>query len=125
MEIITIESGAYQALIDKIVQIEKYVKGTTDLFADFEKQLELSSKDLQTVLGVSKSTLYRWRKDRVIPFRYDDSGNALYSFKGLVLAVKNGNLKIRGLTKTQMLMQLATLKEQIIQNSLWENKHKE
>lgn len=125
MEVITLESEAYQRLINKISDIEQYVKRTSDLFTELESTLELSSRELMDTLQVSKSTIYRWRRDRIIPFRYDEKGNALYSYQGLILAIKNGNLYIPKTSKAVLLAQLTDYKESIITNSLWHTDNNE
>ncbi|MBS9768674.1 MAG: hypothetical protein KGV44_14220 [Flavobacteriaceae bacterium] len=125
MKVITIESDVFKELIERISAIENYVKQTTALFCEIDEHLELSSREIRSCLQVSKSTLYRWRQEKIIPFRYNESGRARYSFKGLVMATKSGQLTIRHTDKAEILEKLATLKEQIIQNSLWESNKKE
>ncbi len=119
MEVITVESEVFQELKEKIENIERYVKSTTDLFTELDEKMELTSREIKDILHVSKSTLYRWRKDKIIPYRYEDSGNVLYSFKGLVLAIKTGELQIRNTNKSDLLLQLASFKEKMIKKSLW------
>lgn len=119
MQVITLESEVFQKLVTKLTDIENYVKRTTDLFIELEEHLELTSREIMDTLRVSKSTLYRWRQDRIIPFHYDSSGNVLYSFKGLVLAIKSGQLTLRNTNKSDLLTKLADFKETMIQNSLW------
>lgn len=59
MEIIAIESQAYQELIDRLNRIEQYVERTTTLLQDIDDELEMSTKDLVETLNISESTLYR------------------------------------------------------------------
>ncbi len=117
MEVITLESKAFEELKNKIETIEKYVKSTTELFIELDDKLELTSREIMDTLNISKSTLYRWRKYKKIPYRYEDSGNVLYSFKGLVLAIKKGDVQIRNINKPDLLTQLADFRENIIRNS--------
>lgn len=121
MQVITIESEAYKVLMDKIIGIEEYVKRTTDIFSDLEENLELTSREMMDTLGVSKSTLYRWRENHVIVYRYDERGNALYPYKDLVVAIKSGSLTMQNANKSQILAKLSDFKETIITNSLWHN----
>ncbi|MPN57480.1 hypothetical protein SDC9_205174 [bioreactor metagenome] len=125
MQVITLESEAFQKLINKISDIEQYVKRASDLFIELESTLELSSRELMDTLQVSKSTIYRWRRDRIIPFRYDEKGNALYSYRGLILAIKNGDLYIPKTSKAFLLSKLTEYKESLIINSLLRNDKKE
>lgn len=125
MQVITLESEAFQKLINKISDIEQYVKRASDLFIELESTLELSSRELMDTLQVSKSTIYRWRRDRIIPFRYDEKGNALYSYRGLILAIKNGDLYIPKTSKVFLLSKLTEYKESLIINSLLRKDKKE
>ena len=61
MEIIAVESQAYQELIDRLNRIEQYVERTSHLLHDIDDELEMTTKDLLETLNVSESTLYRWR----------------------------------------------------------------
>lgn len=121
MQVITLESEAFQVLMKKIKDIEQYVRRTSDLFSELEETLELTSREVMDTLGISKSTLYRWRDSHTIPFRYDERGNALYSYKDLVIAVKSGSLTMQNANKSQILAKLSDFKEAIITNSLWHN----
>ena len=62
MEIIAVESLAYQELIDRLNRIEQYVERTSHLIQDIYDELEMTTKDLIGTLDVSESTLYRWCK---------------------------------------------------------------
>ena len=57
MEIIAVESQAYQELIDRLNRIEQYVERTSHLIQDIDDELEMTTKDLIGALNVSESTL--------------------------------------------------------------------
>ena len=57
MEIIAVESQAYQELIDRLNRIEQYVERTSHLIQDIDDELEMTTKDLIGTLNVSESTL--------------------------------------------------------------------
>ncbi len=118
MQVITFESEAFQALMNKVANIEQYVKQTSNLFHELEATLELNSREVMDTLGISKSTLYRWRESRSIAFRYDEKGNALYPYKDLILDVKMGKLTIQNSNKSEILSKLTEFKEKIISSSL-------
>ena len=61
MEVITIDSIAFQKLVEQLNRIESYVERTTELYRDIDDALEISTKDLMTIFCISESTLYRWR----------------------------------------------------------------
>ena len=69
MEIIAVESRAYQELMDRLQRIEQYIDRTSHLLQDIDDELEMSTKDLIETLSVSESTLYRWRKKQLIRYR--------------------------------------------------------
>ena len=46
MEIIAVESQAYQELIDRLNRIEQYVERTSHLIQDIDDELEMTTKDL-------------------------------------------------------------------------------
>ena len=69
MEIITVESLAYQELIDRLNRIEQYVERTSHLIQDIDDELEMTTKDLIETLNVSESTLSRWRKKQLLRYR--------------------------------------------------------
>ncbi|MGP1436219.1 MAG: hypothetical protein ACTTKN_06275, partial [Phocaeicola sp.] len=46
MEIITVESQAYQELIDRLNRIEQFVERTSHLIQDIDDELEMTTKDL-------------------------------------------------------------------------------
>lgn len=77
MEIIAVESQAYQELIDKLNRIEQYVERTSRLIQDIDDELEMTTKDLIGTLNVSESTLYRWRKKQLVRYRYTEG--AMYA----------------------------------------------
>lgn len=66
MDLIAMESQAYQELVDRLNRIEQYVERTSHLLQDIDGELEMSTQDLVETLMISDSTLYRWRKRNLI-----------------------------------------------------------
>ena len=56
MEIIAVESQAYQELMDRLQRIEQYIDRTSHLLQDIDDELEMSTKDLIETLSVSESS---------------------------------------------------------------------
>ena len=83
MEIIAVESQAYQELIDKLNRIEQYVERTSRLIQDIDDELEMTTKDLIGTLNVSRVHLYRWRKKQLVRYRYTEGGDVRYSHSSL------------------------------------------
>lgn len=119
MKVITFESEAFEKMLAKIQAIEQYVKRTADLFADLDETLELTTREIMDLFKVSKMTVYRWRNDNKIPYRISERGKAFYPYRGVFLAIKNGELDIHSSNKTESLAKLANFKDKIITSSLW------
>src|SRR3712207_7045729 len=102
MEIIAIESQAYQDLIDRLNRIEQYVERTSHLIQDIDDELEMTTKDLIGTLNVSESTLYRWRKKQLVRYRYTESGDLRYFFKSIVIATKCNRLRVSGMRNDEV-----------------------
>ena len=70
MEVITIESKAYQEIVLKIEQLHEYFKSfpkKREVKKD-DKEVWLDSNEVCKRLNISTRTLYRMRKDRLIGF---------------------------------------------------------
>ena len=103
MEIIAVESQAYQELIDKLNRIEQYVERTSRLIQDIDDELEMTTKDLIGTLNVSEPTLYRWRKKQLVRYRYTEGGDVRYFFKSIVIATKCNQLRVSGMRNDEVL----------------------
>ena len=117
MEIITVESLAYQELIDRLNRIEQYVERTSHLIQDIDDELEMTTKDLIETLNVSESTLYRWRKKQLLRYRYTESGDVRYFFKSIIIAVKCNRLCVSGMRNDVVLGRLNRFKDNLIMSS--------
>ena len=117
MEIITVESLAYQELIDRLNRIEQYVERTSHLIQDIDDELEMTTKDLIETLNVSESTLYRWRKKQLLRYRYTESGDVRYFFKSIIIAAKCNRLRVSGMRNDEILGRLNRFKDNLIMSS--------
>lgn len=117
MDLIAIESQAFQDLVDKLNRIEQYVERTSHLLQDIDDELEMSTKDLVETLMISESTLYRWRKKQLIRYRYTESGDVRYFFKSILIAVKSNRLRVSGMRNEDLIGRLNRFKDNIIRNS--------
>lgn len=116
MEVITIDSIAFQKLVEQLNRIESYVERTTELYRDIDDALEISTKDLMTIFCISESTLYRWRKGGSISFRYTETGGVRFSYSSLFMAIKCFRIKIPGMAKEEALKRLSDYKDGILLN---------
>ena len=124
MEIITVESLAYQELIDRLNRIEQYVERTSHLIQDIDDELEMTTKDLIESLNVSESTLYRWRKKQLLRYRYTESGDVRYFFKSIIIAVKCNRLHVSGMRNDEVLGRLNRFKDNLIMSSCLNSKNR-
>ena len=124
MEIITVESLAYQELIDRLNRIEQYVERTSHLIQDIDDELEMTTKDLIETLNVSESTLYRWRKKQLLRYRYTESGEVRYFFKSIIIAVKCNQLRVSGMRNDVVLGRLNRFKDNLIMSSCLNSKNR-
>jgi len=124
MEIITVESLAYQELIDRLNRIEQYVERTSHLIQDIDDELEMTTKDLIETLNVSESTLYRWRKKQLLRYRYTESGDVRYFFKSIIIAVKCNWLRVSGMRNDVVLGRLNRFKDNLIMSSCLNSKNR-
>lgn len=70
MEIITIESSAYQELLARIDRIEGYVKSREPKTGDDRLNIWLSSKEVMSLLGISSRSLQRLREGKRIDYAF-------------------------------------------------------
>ena len=117
MEIIAVESQAYQELVDKLNRIEQYVERTSRLIQDIDDELEMTTKDLIGTLNISESTLYRWRKKQLVRYRYTAGGDVRYFFKSIVMATKCNRLRVSGMRNDEILGRLNHFKDNLIMSS--------
>jgi len=73
MEIIAIESKAFQEIIDEIKSIKAEIEKTR---SENIKDTILSSEQVQSILGISQKTWQTYRDRRMIPF--SQIGNKIY-----------------------------------------------
>ena len=125
MEIIAVESQAYQELIDKLNRIEQYVERTSRLIQDIDDELEMTTKDLIGTLNVSESTLYRWRKKQLVRYRYTKGGDVRYFFKSIVIATKCNRLRVSGMRNDEILGRLNCFKDNLIMSSCLNPKNRQ
>lgn len=117
MEVITMDSIAFHNLKEQLNRIESYIERTTELYKDIDDALEMSSKDVMETLGISESTLYRWRKRGIIRYHYSNSGDVRYLYSSLFMGVKCYQIKIPAMPKDEAIRRLMEYKNNIIINS--------
>lgn len=69
-------------------------------------RIELGSKDVMTMLGISASTLTRWRSDKKVKFRYLSSNHVVYLFSDLYEAIKSGKATCKGFSNIEALKRM-------------------
>ena len=118
MEVITIDSEAYQKLVTQLNRIEGFIERMTGLYCDIEENLELTSKEVTVTLGISLATLYRWRQDGTIRYRYLKNGEIRYPYRALYSAIRHSHLRIPGISKEEGMRRLNRFKDDVIINGI-------
>jgi hypothetical protein len=80
--------------------------GQNDFGLPQNTDIELGSKDVMTILGISSSTLTRWRSDKKVKFRYLSSNHVVYLFSDLYDAVKSGKATCKGFSNIDALKRM-------------------
>ena len=84
--------------------MQKEMQGTNS------QPFEFTNSELIDVLGVSKSTLYRFRREEKL--KYKKQGNQIsYDYKDLMDAIQDGRIKIKGLTKLSAMEKITNYKK--------------
>lgn len=84
--------------------VQKEMRGASS------QPFEFTNSELIEVLGVSKSTLYRFRREEKL--KYKKQGNQIsYDYKDLMDAIQDGRIKIKGLTKLSAMEKITNYKK--------------
>ena len=70
MEIITMESEAYQSLVDRIGRIEQFVIGATAKEHPNEDDVWIGTQEACQMMGVSERTMQQYRTDGIISYKH-------------------------------------------------------
>lgn len=116
MEVITIDSVAFQQLKEQLNRIESYIERTIELHKDIDDALEMGSKDVMETLAISESTLYRWRKKGLVRYHYAHSGDIRYSYKSLFMAIKCFQIRVPAMPKDEAVRRLIKYKDNVVIN---------
>ena len=69
MQVVMMESEAYQNLIDRLDRIEKYVIKVTERHAALDDDVWLDNEQVCQLLDVSARSLQRYRSDGKLPYQ--------------------------------------------------------
>ncbi|PDP64911.1 Helix-turn-helix domain protein [Porphyromonas gingivalis] len=90
MDVITLESRAFQELIGKIEKILRYVEQAKKAKTEYENRL-ISNDELAEILGISKRTLQRMRSADRISYKMI-YGRCYYDLHDIEEAIRNKSL---------------------------------
>lgn len=107
-------SGHPDAVRQALDKLTKEVKRLSDLIDNSldkdDMDYDLSSNDVIEILGISKATLNRLRRNHIVSFRYIAANQVVYPFKHLFLAILKGRLQIKGMSKSDAILRLKIFK---------------
>lgn len=75
--------------------------------------IEFDTNDLIQLLGVSKTTIQRWRNSKAIPYNEYSARKITYSFRGVYQAIKTGQAYVRGMKRLDILKRLNNYKDDL------------
>lgn len=102
----------------------KFLQELSELLQERQRKLEeeerrdhpffFSNTELKQMLGLSKSTLYRYRRENKL--RYHKEGNSItYDYDELMTAIQEARIRIKGMTKLQAMEKLTNYKKLVEQ----------
>lgn len=68
--------------------------------------IEMGSKDVMTILGISSSTLSRWRSNNKVKFRYLSSNHVVYLYSDLYEDIRSGKATCKGFSNIDALKRM-------------------
>lgn len=105
------------------METNQYLREVFDSFYDFLKEKELefglrpisskvsfSESELMEALDVSRATLYRARKNGLLPFRTLENGAIEYDYDTVLLALKTNRFRIAKIDKAEAISKLTDFK---------------
>ena len=91
---------AIHEIRDMMRDLSSYIQ---ELRSERDKVIEgivLNREQVLEILNVSKSTLARWRQDRMIPYKVLKNNCSVYLYDELFVALKRGDFSARGFDRT-------------------------
>ncbi len=92
-----------QEMLREALGLLREQKAVYDLRVD---NITLDSALMEELTGMSETTIYRWRRDGVLPFHVDDRGHYFYKFPEVYALVKKGKLQARSFNRRECLKKL-------------------
>lgn len=83
--------------------------------------IELDRVTLERLLGVSESTIYRWRTAKVVPYHLRSDHSTYYIYDEIYVALKRGLLNSKSFNRLEALQRMKMYKEGIIRGLLSPN----
>ncbi len=97
-----------------ILEIHGFIKDLKDDYDKFVADVRLDRSTVEELLGVSSSTLARWRARGVLPYGINESGASYYLFDDVYVALKRGVLEAKGFKRLDALGRLKAFKNGLL-----------
>ena len=110
-----------RSLREELRQVARFILELKRDYAVLEDKIELGTSDVLRLLGISKSSLARWRESNSVPYRYVSSNHVVYPFKGLYIAIKTGRATFKGFRRLEALQRMNAYKDGILKGYIGED----
>ena len=97
-----------------ILEIHGFIKDLKEDYDKFVADVRLDRPTMQELLGVSPSTLARWRARGVLPYGISVGGASYYLFDDVYAAVKRGALVAKGFKRLDAIGRLKAFKNGLL-----------
>lgn len=101
-----------------IVETYKFVREIKQEYDQNTEQMEISSKELEDLLGMGDRTLTRWRTKNVLRYHLDTNGHPYHLYTEVYNDVKSGRIKGKGFNKQACLHRLKAYRMGILKGKL-------
>ena len=116
---------AINEIRDIMRDISSFVK---ELRSERDKTIEgivLNREQVLEILNVSKSTLARWRQDRMIPYKVLKNNCSVYLYDELFVALKRGDFSARGFDRSAAIRRMKDFMTGRINGDIFSNDYLE
>lgn len=101
-----------------IMETHDFIKQLKNDYDQYISDLRLDRRTVEELLGVSTSTVARWRRDGVLPYTITPSGMTTYLFEDVLAAVKRGVLTSKSFSQMEAICRLKAFKTGVLFRAL-------
>ncbi len=114
-DIVPTEQMSDRKLLEAIYDFIRSIKKDYDVATD---DIELTTKAMEYVLGVTRRSIVRWRSEGIIRYHTDERGNVFHLYSEIFPDVKSGRIKGRGFCRDAALRRLRLYRLGVIKGGM-------